>query len=60
MKDRKIGAVLALLMLLGAGSALTACNTVAGASRDAQDLGRNVQADVNAATRPPPPPPPYR
>ena len=60
MKDRKIGAILTFLLLIGAGSALSACNTLAGAGRDAQDLGRNVQADVNAATQPPPPPPPYR
>lgn len=54
MHDRKryglVGLFLAMLMLGGMGSLLSACNTVAGAGRDVSDLGRNLSTDAARAT----------
>ncbi len=40
--SRKIAPVLAILALLGAASALTACNTTAGAGQDVSATGHAV------------------
>ena len=37
-----VGLVLGALMLLGMGSVLSACNTVAGAGRDVSAIGNTV------------------
>jgi len=51
---------LAVLMLMGAGSLLSACDTVAGAGQDISWFGNAVTGDaVQTERAAPPPPPPY-
>lgn len=55
---RPYGGVATVLMMIAAGPLLSACNTVAGAGQDVQDLGRNMKNNAVAAKPPPAPPPP--
>jgi predicted small secreted protein len=57
-KLRRYGGVATVLMAIAVGPWLSACNTVAGAGQDMQDLGRNMQNNAAAAKPPPQPPPP--
>lgn len=55
MKDRrgygKAGMFLAILMLMGAGSLFSACNTVAGAGQDVSTIGRTVTSGAEQTKR---------
>ena len=55
MRDRgrygKAGMFLAILMLIGAGSLLSACNTVAGAGQDVSAVGRTVTTGAEQTKR---------
>lgn len=55
MRDRgrygKAGMFLAILMLMGAGSLLSACNTVAGAGQDVSAVGRTVTTGAEQTKR---------
>jgi predicted small secreted protein len=42
---------LAILMLMGAGSLLSACNTVAGAGQDVSAVGRTVTTGAEQTKR---------
>ncbi len=54
------GLLLAVLMLMGAGSLLSACDTVAGAGQDISWFGNAVTGDaVQTERAAPPPSPPY-
>ena len=51
------GLFLAVLMLMGAGSLLSACDTVAGAGQDISWFGNAVTGDAVQTERAAPPPP---
>ena len=55
MRDRgryaKAGMFLAILMLMGGGSLLSACNTVAGAGQDVSAVGRTVTTGAEQTKR---------
>jgi predicted small secreted protein len=55
MRDRKMqrlaGLLLALLMLTGAGSMLSACGTVAGAGQDVSTVGKAVTTGAEQTRR---------
>jgi len=54
------GLFLAVLVLIGIGSLLSACDTVAGAGQDVSWFGNAVTGDAIRAERAVPPPPrPY-
>jgi predicted small secreted protein len=55
MRQRKrrgaVGLVLSVLMLLGLGSVLSACNTVAGAGQDVSAIGNTVTGGATQTQR---------
>jgi predicted small secreted protein len=51
------GLFLAIVMLMGAGSLLSACDTVAGAGQDISWFGNAVTSDAVQTERATPPPP---
>jgi len=50
-RNRTAGLLLAALMLLGVGSMLSACNTVAGAGQDVSAIGHTVTGGANQTQR---------
>jgi predicted small secreted protein len=46
-----VGTFLAVLLLLSAGSLLSACNTVAGAGQDVSAVGRTVTSGAEQTKR---------
>ena len=52
------GLVLAVLVLMGVGSLLSACDTVAGAGQDISWFANAVTSDAVQIERAAPPPPP--
>lgn len=47
----RAGMFLAILMLMGGGSLLSACNTVAGAGQDVSTIGRTVTTGAEQTKR---------
>ena len=52
-RNRTAGLLLAALVLLGVGSMLSACNTVAGAGQDVSAIGHTVTGGANQTQRAP-------
>jgi predicted small secreted protein len=50
-RQRLAGLLLVFLMLTGAGSILSACNTVAGAGEDVSTVGNAVSTGANQTRR---------
>jgi len=50
-RNRTAGLLLAALVLLGVGSMLSACNTVAGAGQDVSAIGHTVTGGANQTQR---------
>ena len=50
-RNRTAGLLLVALVLLGVGSMLSACNTVAGAGQDVSAIGHTVTGGANQTQR---------
>jgi predicted small secreted protein len=50
-RNRTVGWLLAALMVLGMGSLLSACNTVAGAGQDVSAIGHTVTGGATQTQR---------
>jgi len=50
-RNRTAGLLLIALVLLGVGSMLSACNTVAGAGQDVSAIGHTVTGGANQTQR---------